>query len=191
MSDWIDVVLLPFIWVLNGAIAVAFAALDHLPLVVLPGLFAVLYVQSGQLAGGQARHVRAMLFVTGGLAAAAVQLAPQPAPYLLLGLMGAGLAAVHFERYRPDEVLWDVLQNVILYALVGLGARVLLWMLNSDMSSAGLYASGVNYLTMLTGFALWGMPVAKGGLLIKNLLAHAPAGSDPQTIISKARERRP
>jgi hypothetical protein len=65
---------------------------------------------------------------------------------------------------------------------------VLFWAL--DNQAADNLIAGVNYLAVLAGFALWGMPVAQAGLLIKNLLAHAPTGAAPASVIERARERR-
>jgi len=184
----LDALLLPFVWVLNGLLAVVYVAVEHLAVVALVPLLALLYGQMGALAAAQAQRLRAVLVGAGALAILSALLAPQPAPYLTAGLTGVGALAVRLERYRPDETAWEVIQNLILYALVGLGARVLTWVL--EHQTDGLFAGGVNYLAVLVGFALWGMPVAQGALLLKNLLAHAPTGGDPRTILTRARERR-
>ncbi|MGB9800419.1 MAG: hypothetical protein ACPLUL_10030 [Thermanaerothrix sp.] len=184
----LDALLLPFVWVLNGLLATVYLAIDHLAVVALVPLLAVLYGQMGRLAAAQASRLRAVLVAAGVLALMAALWAPQPAPYLTAALAGVGAVAIRLERYRPDDVAWEVIQNLILYALVGLGAQVLTWVL--EHQNNGLFAGGVNYLAVLVGFALWGMPVAQGALLLKNLLAHAPTGGDPRTILTRARERR-
>ncbi|WP_322806314.1 hypothetical protein, partial [Thermanaerothrix sp.] len=154
---------------LNGFLAVVYVAVEHLAVVALVPLLALLYGQMGALASAQAQRLRAVLVGAGVLALMAALLAPQPVPYLTAALAGGGVVAVRLERYRPDETAWEVIQNLILYALVGLGARVLTWVL--EHQADGLFAGGVNYLAVLVGFALWGMPVAQGALLLKNLLA--------------------
>jgi len=184
-----DTLLLPFVWELNGLLALIWLALDNLALVLLIPLLVWLYRLGGdRLQEAQARRMQQVLLPAGGLALAAVLFAPGPAPYLMAGLAGVGCFVVRVDNYRPDESAWETIQNLLLYALVGLGARVLLWAM--DAQPADSLIAGVNYLAVLTGFALWGMPVAQAALLIKNLLAHAPTGADPRTVIERARERR-
>ncbi|GAP10198.1 hypothetical protein BECAL_01361 [Bellilinea caldifistulae] len=185
----LDTLLLPFVWVLNGLLALVWLAVDNLALVLLIPALAWLYLLLGQrLQEAQARRMRQVLLPAAGLALAAVLFAPSPAPYLLAGLAGVSGFVVKVDNYRPDESAWESVQNLILYALVGLGARVLFWVM--DAQPADNLIAGVNYLGVLASFALWGMPVAQAGLLIKNLLAHAPTGADPRTVIERARERR-
>jgi hypothetical protein len=185
----LETLTLPFLWVLNGLLALVWLALDNLALVLLIPLLVWLYRLMGQrLQEAQARRMRQVLIPAGGLALAAVLFAPQPAPYLTAGLALVGSFVVRVDNYRPDESAWETIQNLILYALVGLGARVLFWAL--DEQPADNLIAGVNYLAVLAGFALWGMPVAQAGLLIKNLLAHAPTGAAPASVIERARERR-
>ncbi|MEW6179179.1 MAG: hypothetical protein AB1522_04550 [Chloroflexota bacterium] len=184
-----DTLLLPFVWVLNGLLALVWLAVDNLALVLLIPALVWLYLLLGQrLHEAQARRMRQVLLPAGGLALAAALIAPNPAPYLVAGLAGVGGFVMRVDNYRPDESAWETIQNLILYALVGLGARVLFWVL--DNQPADNLIAGVNYLAVLASFALWGMPVAQAGLLIKNLLAHAPTGADPRTVIERARERR-
>ncbi len=184
-----DTLLLPFVWVLNGLLGLVWLGLDNLALALLIPLLAWLYRLVGErLQEAQARRMRQALLPVGGLGLAAVLFAPSPAPYLLAGLAAVGCFVVRVDNYRPDESAWETIQNLLLYALVGLGARVLLWAM--DAQPADSLIAGVNYLAVLTGFALWGMPVAQAGLLIKNLLAHAPTGAAPASVIERARERR-
>lgn len=184
-----ETLLLPFVWVLNGLLALVWLAVDNLALVLLIPALVWLYLLLGQrLHEAQARRMRQVLLPAGGLALAAALIAPNPAPYLVAGLAGVGGFVMRVDNYRPDESAWETIQNLILYALVGLGARVLFWALENQ--AADNLATGVNYLAVLASFALWGMPIAQAGLLIKNLLAHAPTGADPRTVIERARERR-
>jgi hypothetical protein len=185
----LDTLLLPFVWVLNGLLALVWLAFDNLALVILIPALVWVYLLIGQrLQEAQARRMRQMLLPAGGLALAAALFAPTPAPFLIAALTGVGGFVIRVDDYRPDESAWETIQNLILYALVGLGARVLFWFLDSQ--PADNLIAGVNYLAVLAGFALWGMPVAQAGLLIKNLLAHAPTGANPGAVIERARERR-
>ena len=185
----LDALLLPFVWVLNGLLALVWLALDNIALVLLIPLLVWLYLLLGQrLQEAQARRMRQVLLPAGGLALAAVLFAPSPAPYLIAGLAGVGGFVVRVDQYRPDDSAWETIQNLILYALVALGTRVLFLVM--DAQPADNLTTGVNYLAVLAGFALWGMPIAQAGLLIKNLLAHAPTGAAPGSVIERARERR-
>lgn len=185
----LDTLLMPFVWVLNGLLALVWLAVDNLALVLLiPALVWLYLLLDQRLQEAQARRMRQVLLPAGGLALAAALFAPSPAPYLLAGLAGVGGFVVKVDNYRPDESAWETIQNLILYALVGLGARVLFWALESQPADS--LTAGVNYLAVLAAFALWGMPIAQAGLLIKNLLAHAPTGADPRAVIERARERR-
>lgn len=187
-----DSLLLPFVWVLNGLLAVFYLLAEYWTLVVVLPLLGYLLANTSAASPhpgteGQAQIMRPALLVASVLALAAVVFAPRPAPYLMAGLLGVGVIAWRLDAYRPDESLWSLIQSVILYALVGLGARVLTALLESDGELGG---GGVNYLAVLVSFALWLMPITQAGMLIKNLLVHAPTGADPYTVISRARERR-
>ncbi len=182
--------LLPFVWVLNGFLATLYLLAEHFALVVVLPLLAYLIVSSTKRLGteGQAQVMRPALLGAAGLALAAVVFAPKPVPYLMAGLLGVGAVVLRLDGYRPDETLWSLIQSVILYALVGLGARVLLFLLANGGDE--FLNGGVNYLAVLVSFALWLMPITQAGMLVKNLLVHAPTGADPYTVITRARERR-
>ncbi|GAP06164.1 hypothetical protein ATHL_01010 [Anaerolinea thermolimosa] len=185
----LDILLRPFLWVLNGLLATLYLLAEHWALVAVLPLLGCLLANTHPSPDpeGQARVMRPALLVAAGLALAAVVFAPKPVPFLMAGLLGVGVLAVRLDAYRPDETLWSLIQSVILYALVGLGARVLTLLLEND---GGLINGGVNYLAVLVSFALWLMPLTQAGMLIKNLLVHAPVGADPYTVIRRARERR-
>jgi hypothetical protein len=188
----VDTLLLPFVWALNGLLATLYLLAEHWALVAVLPLLGYLLVNSSAsphpAVEGQARVMRPALLGAAGLALAAVVFAPRPVPYLMAGLLGVGVVALRLDGYRPDETLWSLIQSVILYALVGLGARVLTFLL--DNGGAEGINGGVNYLAVLVSFTLWLMPITQAGMLVKNLLVHAPAGADPYTVISRARERR-
>lgn len=186
----LDTLLLPFVWVLNGLLATLYLLAEHFALVAVLPLLAYILVSSTKRLGteGQAQVMRPALLGAAGLALTAVVFAPKPVPFLMAGLLGVGAIALRLDSYRPDETLWSLIQSVILYALVGLGARVLTFLLENG--GADMVNGGVNYLLVLVSFALWLMPITQAGMLIKNLLVHAPAGADPYTVISRARERR-
>lgn len=185
----IDSLLLPFVWVLNGILAVLYTLADHLPVVAIVPALAWLYAMLNRLHEQQARRMQQILIPSGVLALAATIWAPSPAPLLMVGLTAVGALAVRLDAYRPDETAWEVVQNVLLYALVALGARILLLVLENQTPGDAL-SVGANYLGVLTAFALWGMPILQSALLLKNLLAHAPVGASPLNYIEEARGRK-
>jgi hypothetical protein len=188
LNEFVDAILLPCFWLLNGILVALYALSEHLELVILIPSLAWLFSLLNRF---ESRQRKAFLPVFTGTAAftlAGVLTAPSPAPYLLAGLTGISAIAVYLEQYRPDETFWAALQGLILYSLVGLGACLIqTWLMKTTGSLVG---AGSEYLSTLVAAALWIMPVAQATLLIKNLLAHAPVGSDTQTIIQNARERR-
>jgi hypothetical protein len=188
LNEFVDAFLLPCFWLLNGMLVALYALSEHLELVILIPSLGWLYSLLNRFESRQRKAFLPVFAGTATLTLAGVLTAPPPAPFLLAGLTGVSAIAVCLEQYRPDETFWAALQGLILYSLVGLGAWLIqTWLMKTTDSLAG---AGSEYLSALVAAALWIMPVAQATLLIKNLLAHAPVGSDTQTIIQNARERR-
>lgn len=188
VNEFVDAILLPCFWLLNGMLVALYALSEHLELVILIPFLVWLFSLLNRFESRQRKAFLPVFTSTAAFTLAGVLTAPSPAPYLLAGLTGISAIAVYLEQYRPDETFWAALQGLILYSLVGLGAWLIqTWLMKTTDSLAG---AGSEYLSALVAAALWIMPVAQATLLIKNLLAHVPVGSDTQTIIQNARERR-
>lgn len=189
--DVLDTLQLALTWLLNGFLGLLWLALDHIPLVLIAPASAWLYLFSvNAVPEVQRLSIRRAILVSAGLGLAAAAFAVNPAPYLLAGLYLLTALAVRLESYRPDELLWTSVQGIILYSLLALGATVFTGYLHTAAYATGNIAAGADYLGVILAAALWGMPFVQAGAIVKNLLAHAPAGERPAAFIERARERR-
>lgn len=176
----IDNLLLPFIWLLNGILAILYALLEHGMTILMFVPMGYLFIRLPRLAGPGAAAMRPWFLGACVLSVLTSMLAPAPAPVMLVLMYVISSLAARTEKYRPDETTWTVIQGTLLYCLIGLGAAFYAW-----------YAQALSNpppIGMLVAFALWGYPIGFVAFLVKSLLAHAPTpGGGPQNIYDMAR----
>jgi hypothetical protein len=104
----------PFIWLLNGALAVVYVVVDRILLI------AVLPPVAWLVVNGPNEH-RPWLAAAGALALLAAGLVPPPVPLILVLMAWAGVIAVRLDRFGPKALRWRVGGGLALYALAALG----------------------------------------------------------------------
>lgn len=176
----IDTLLLPFIWLLNGILAILYAILGHGMTIMMLVPMAYLFVRLPALAGPGAVAMRPWLLGACVLSVLVSLIAPAPAPVMLVLMYVISSLAARTEKYRPDETTWTVIQGVMLYCLIGLGAAFYNWYAQTLVNPPPI--------GNLVALALWGYPIGFVAFLAKSLLAHAPTpGGGPQNIYDMAR----
>jgi len=176
--------LLPFIWLLNGLLALVYSLAGHwLSILLIPPL-AWLAFQ------GPHEH-RPWVIGAGGLGLLASILAPMPVPALLFLMALAGGIAVLLERFNPAALHWRITSGLALYGLAGLGFAGFQFYLARWASSSLLLAQGQNYFSILAGIAMYGIPIGYLALLAQALLVHPPipGGGKPEQLINNLRAR--
>lgn len=172
--------LLPFLWVLNGLLAVLYLLVDHALAVLLLPLVAWLTATAPKVQ--QQPTLLASL-----LALAAALLATPVVGVFLILMTGLGLAAIHSEKFNVTTRRWSTAGGLALYALIGLGA----WgyaTLAPYLTDATL-AQGQNYLSTIISLALWLFPLGFLGLLAQALWVHPPLEGTPEDLIVRTRTR--
>lgn len=176
--------LLPFIWLLNGLLALVYSmAGQWISILLIAPLVWLAY-------RGPVEH-RPWLIGAGGLSLLASTLAPMPAPALLLLMAVAGAIALLIERFNPAALHWRITSGLALYALAGLGFAGFQLYLERWASSSLLLAQGQNYFSILAGIAMYGIPIGYLALLAQALLVHPPipGSGRPEQLINNLRAR--
>lgn len=176
--------LLPFVWLLNGLLALAYSMASHwISILLIPPLAWLAY-------RGPAEH-RPWVIGAGGLGLLASILSPMPVPALLLLMAIAGGIAMFLERFNPAALHWRITSGLALYSLAGLGFAGLQFYLERWASASLLLAQGQNYFSILAGIAMYGVPIGYLALLAQALLVHPPipGGGKPEQLINTLRAR--
>jgi hypothetical protein len=182
------------IWIVNGALAGLFLALDHaFALAALGGLLL--------LARGAPQEQLPYFSAFGGLAALAAFILPPPGPALLAAMAWAGAIAVRLERFAPQALRWRAFAGLSLYALAGLGYAAYAayigginpqaWgALVGEGEASTVLAQGRSFLHTLAAWGLWViLPLGYFGLLAQALLVHPPLPARPDELIHAIRAR--
>jgi len=174
-------ILLPFLWIINGFLALIYLLADHflVVLLVLPLLYLSLsapHEQRPWSAGASLLSILASAF------------APQPVPLLLLLMALAGVIALRLERMNPISARWNVTRGLALYALAGLGFTAYQAFRPVLGSGDPLLAAGQSYLSILISVAMYLLPAGYLGLLVQALFAHPPSAA-PEQLIQAVRTR--
>jgi len=173
---------LPFVWLLNGVLAVLYLTVEHGYLVIL-GLALVALGASAQ-----APLEQKPWFAGAAALAFAVALFSPPVVGVLMAAMAlAALAALRLERFNPPLLFWRVTQGLALYALIALGVlayRTLIASMPADWTLGG----GQQYLEVIASIALYAYPLGFLAMLAQAVFAHPPIGA-PEDLITTVRTR--
>lgn len=177
MAHWT----LPFVWLVNGLLALLWLTVDHLWMVLLvPALgYAVLQAPETQ---------RAWTLGVAVLCLAAGAAAPFPVALFLLVISGAGLLAVRLEKVTPQNTHWTLVRGLGLYSLVGLGYTAYRTWLVPAMSDPALQ-QGEAYLSAIASIALYLFPPGVLALLAQGLFVHPPVQGQAEEIVYHFRSR--
>ena len=173
--------LLPFLWVINGFLALVYLLAEHFLVVLL--VFPLAY-----LTFTAPKEQRPWSGGASLLSLLASALAPQPVPLLLLLMALAGMIALRLEHINPLSTRWNVTRGLALYALAGLGFAAYQVFRPALGSSDPLLSTGQSYLSILISIAMYLFPVGYLGLLVQALFAHPPSAA-PEQLIRAIRTR--
>lgn len=177
MSAW----LLPFVWLVNGLLALVWLLVENFWQVGLAGALGYAVLRAPVSQQRWTLGV-ALLALVAGVAA------PFPVVLFLLVMTLAGLLAVRLERFNPQNTHWMLVRGLGLYALTGLGfATYREWLLPALSDPALL--QGQAYLNAIASIALYLLPLGYLALLAQGLLVHPPVQQDADEIIYHFRSR--
>jgi len=176
-----DTLLLPFLWLLNGILTLAYLTVEHLTVVLLAG---PLYWLTATTEKAQ----RPWMMGAGGLALTAAMFGSPAVGIWLLGMAGSSVLAIRLEKFNPAALRWRVAGGLAGYALIGLGAAAYKLLVPLMMSDS-FFAQGQVYLSTIVGVATIIAPVGFLGMLVQAVWAHPPLEGSPEEMYSQIRTR--
>ena len=189
-----DSILLPFLWALNGVLAVTYILAENLLTVGLLVVMAWMLLSLKPFANAYyAERIKVFLLVTGVVSLIMSVIAPAPAPFFLLVMPLFAMISLYLglSRSNPADVFWHYAQTGLIYN----GAIVLFMFLESNLgqtsgTSGEMYLlQGQNYVGLMGGIALYGIPVFFMASVAKEYLAHKPQ-QKPEELLTTIRDAR-
>lgn len=189
-----DSIFLPFLWALNGVLAIIYILAENLMTLALLGVLAWMLFSLRKFANDYyAERIKIFLLVVAVLSLVMSVLAPVPAPFFLVVMPLFAMIAIYLglSRTNPADIFWNYAQTALIYN----GAVILFMFLESDLgksSSTGgaMYLmQGQNYIGLLGGIAMYGIPVFFMASVAKEYLAHKPQ-QDPNDLLTTIRDAR-
>jgi len=176
-----DTLLLPFIWLLNGILALAYLAIEHITgvLLAIPLYWLVATTEKAQ---------QPWMMGAGGMALAGAIFGTPAVGIWLLVMALASVLTIRLEKFNPATLRWRVAGGIAAYALIGLGAAIYK-LLAPSMMSDSLFAQGQVYLSTIVGVATIIAPVGFLGMLVQSVWAHPPLEGSPEEMYSQIRTR--
>jgi hypothetical protein len=173
---------LPFIWALNGLLAVLYLLLEHITAVALiPGL--------GWLCLRSPKPQQRWMFGAALLALAAAIFAPAVVGLWLLLMVYASIVSVKAEKFNPPALHWRVISGLAAYALIGLGFTLYQNLSPALLDPYATFAQGKGYFDIILSIAVFLGPLSFIGLLVQALFAHPPLEGTPESVIASVRTR--
>lgn len=185
---------LPFLWALNGVLALIYILTENLMTLALLAVLTWMVFSLKKFANEYyAERIKVFLLVAAVLSLLMSVIAPAPAPFFLVAMPLFAMVALHLglSRTNPADIFWSYAQIDLLYN----GAIILFMFLESDLgkssgTSGAMYLmQGQNYIGLLGGIALYGIPVFFMASLAKEYLAHKPQ-PDPGDLLTTIRDAR-
>jgi len=177
----LDTLLLPFIWPLNGLLALAFLTVEHITVVLLclPLFWLISTTEKAQ---------RPWMMGTSAMALAGAMFGSLAVGIWLLVMAVASVLTIRLEKFNPATLRWRVAGGITAYALIGLGAAIYK-LLAPSMMSDSFFAQGQVYLSTIVGVAAIIAPVGFLGMLVQAIWAHPPLEGSPEEMYSQIRTR--
>ncbi len=183
MNDLLADITAGVIWTINGFLAIAYYALDHLETVLLAAAALLFAIWTAQ-------EQRTWAAASGMLAILASLFAPAPVPLFLLLMSLAGWAGHWLEQYNKPANHWNTIRGQALYALAGLGfALYRNFGLGSSLANDPMMSQGAGYLNALIGISMYIIPLGWIAMLTQSIWAHPPAQGTPDAMITTIRTR--
>ena len=176
-----NTLLLPFTWLLNGILALAYLTVEHITVVLLslPLYWLVSTTEKAQ---------RAWMMGAGALALAGAMFGSPAVGIWLLVMATSSMLTIRLEKFNPATLRWRVAGGLTAYALIGLGAAIYK-LLAPSMLSDSFFAQGQVYLSTIVGVATIIAPVGFLGMLVQAIWAHPPLEHSPEEMYSQIRTR--
>jgi hypothetical protein len=173
---------LPFLWLLNGILAISYLLFDHLLAVVLiaPLTWLTITTKPAQ---------RAWMASASVLALAATALGPAMIGLWHLIIAVASIAAILLERFNPEALRWRVAGGTAIYGLIGLGVTVYKSLAPVIIAGDSLLSQGQAYLSTIISIATVLVPLGIIGVLVQAVWAHPPMEAGPEETIYQVRTR--
>lgn len=189
-----DSIFLPFLWALNGVLAIIYILAENLMTLVLLGVLVWMLFSLRKFANDYyAERIKIFLLVVAVLSLVMSVLAPAPAPFFLVVMPMFAMIALYLglSRTNPADIFWNYAQTALIYN----GAVILFMFLESDLGKSSgtggaMYLmQGQNYIGLLGGIAMYGIPVFFMASVAKEYLAHKPQ-QDPNDLLETIRDAR-
>jgi hypothetical protein len=176
-----DTIFLPFIWLLNGILTLAYLTVEHITVVLLalPLFWLISTTEKAQ---------RPWMMGAGTMALAGAMFGSLAVGIWLLGMASASVLTIRLEKFNPQTLRWRVAGGIAAYSLVGLGAAIYK-LLAPSMMSDSFFAQGQVYLSTIVGVATIIAPVGFLGILVQAIWAHPPLEGSPEEMYSQIRTR--
>jgi len=176
-----DKLLLPFIWMLNGILALAYLTVEHITVVLLafPLFWLISTTEKAQ---------RPWMMGAGAMALTGAMFGSLAVGLWLLIMATASVLTIRLEKFNPDTLRWRVAGGIAAYALIGLGAAIYK-LLAPSMMSDSFFAQGQVYLSTIVGVATIIAPVGFLGMLVQAIWAHPPLEQSPEEMFTQIRTR--
>ena len=189
-----DSIFIPFLWALNGALAIIYILAENLLTVGLLVVLVWMLVSLKPFANAYyAERIQSFLLVTGVVSLVMSVIAPSPAPFFLLVMPLFAMVSLYLglSRSNPADIFWQYAQTALIYN----GAIVLFMFLESNLGRASgtsgeMYLlQGQNYVGLVGGIAMYGIPVFFMASVAKEYLAHKPQ-QEPIDLLTTIRDAR-
>jgi hypothetical protein len=176
-----DTLLLPFIWLLNGILTLAYLTIEHITVALLafPLFWLISTTEKAQ---------RPWMMGAGAMALAGAMFGSLAVGLWLLLMASASVLTIRLEKFNPATLRWRVAGGMAAYALIGLGAAIYK-LLAPSMMSDNFFAQGQVYLSTIVGVATIIAPVGFLGMLVQAIWAHPPLEQSPEEMYSQIRTR--
>lgn len=171
---------LPFLWVLNGGLALIYLAIAHwYVLLSLPPLVWLVLTERPER--------RSRVAAATVMAVLAAGVAPPPVPHAVLLMSWAAIGAVRLERHDPLALRWNIAQGLALYGLIGLG--YLTWRSLGPQAPDPATAQGLAYLNAIIVIAMYTYPLGFLAMLAQAAWVHPPM-ERPEDLVTTIRTRK-
>lgn len=174
--------LLPFIWALNGLLAVIYLIAEHLIGVSLiyPLTWLIIHTPKSQ---------QGWMLAVAGMGLFCAIFSPIVVGIWLLLMALGSMVALHLEKFNPDNLRWRVVSGIGLYSLMGAGLVIYQHISPFLAGQNEVFAQGQGYLDILISIAIYIGPLGFLGLLAQAVFAHPPLEGTPDEIIYNVRTR--
>ncbi len=170
-------ILLPFVWVLNGALVTLYVIVAHLPALAAAGAAAYMGTTAP---AEQRRHA----WAAAALASAGALVSDALLALMVVAMAALGAVAVRVEKYNPYTLAWRTIGGLGLYGMMLLGFAL--------YNALGGFPAevGASYLDAIIRIAVYAYPLGFLAMIAQALWVHPPMpGGRPEDLVTTVRTR--